>query len=254
MLVALTAAVVATVGGITVATATADQSGSASWISSSAKSGEVTGKAAKVAGAARAADAEAPIPTKVVWTQRNTWVTYGNYATLKGQVQEAGGAVPGATVKLYGRTSTSKPWSYLKSTTTSQANGVFQFVHKTPQNYYYAVRFPGNATYATSIGYAGVKVRRDLTPAYMTDGPNNKFYYYGSVRPTYQYKTVKVQIKTCSTCDWRYFTSTKTNSKSAWKFLLTGPTQANREYFYRAYTSSTDYFLVGYADIWSIRT
>lgn len=254
MLVALTAAVVAIVGGITVATATADQSGSASRISSSAKSGEVTGKAAKVAGAARAADAEAAIPTQVVWTRRSTWVNYGDYAILEGQVQEAGGAVPGVTVKLYGRSSTSKPWGFITSTTTNSSTGLFRFDRKPPQNFYYAAVFPGNATYTKSTGYAKVKVRRDLTPAHMTDAPNNKFYYYGPVRPTYKYKTVKLQIKTCGTCSWQSFSSTKTNSKSAWKFLLTGPTRPNREYFYRAYTPSTDYFLAGYADIWSIRT
>jgi hypothetical protein len=256
-LVAVTAAVVATVGGITVATATADPAAEATSTraAAAAQSGEVTAAAAPVATASKVAKADAEgTPTKIVWTRRSTWVTYGNTALLEGQVQIAEGALPGVTVKLYARSSTSKPWTYLASDVTDSSKGLFRFDRKPPRNYYFGVAYEGNGTYDPSSATTKVGVRRDLTPSYMTSAPRGNFYYYGKVRPSQSSLVVKLEYKKCGSCSYSYLKYTRTNSNSAWKFTVSGPSSSGRTYYYRAYTPSSESFLAGYADEWKIQT
>lgn len=256
-LVVATAAVVATIGGITIASASADPAVEATSTRIAAtKSDQATAAAAPVAGsvAATRSGEQAATPTKIVWTRRNTWVTYGSTATLEGQVQNSSGALPGAPVRLYARNSSSKPWTHIDSATTSTSTGLFRFYRKPPRNYYFRVSFAGNANYEASHGYAEVGVRRKLSPSYMARLSNGNFKYYGSVKPSYRYQVVKLQYKQCGSCGWRYVKYTRANENSTWRFIVTGPSQSGRTYYYRAYSPSSDSYLAGYADEWRIRT
>lgn len=256
-LVVATAAVVATIGGITIASASADPAAEATSTRIAAtKSDKATAAAAPVAGAAATTRSgeQAATPTKIVWTRRSTWVTYGGTATLEGQVQIPSGALPGAPVRLYARNSSSKPWTHIDSATTSTSTGLFRFYRKPPRNYYFRVTYAGNSTYESSSGYAKVGVRRKLTPSRMTKVSSRTFYYTGPVRPSYKYQIVKLQYKKCGSCGWSLIKSTRANSKSAWKFKVSGPSTRGRTYYYRAYTPSSSSYMAGYADEWRIRT
>lgn len=261
MLVALATAALAGVGGVTIATATADTAPevTATRATGGQTAGVVTAEARPVHGGkvvtAESSEAAA-IDTKVVWTRRSTVVTYGQTAILEGQVQISQGALPGVPVYLYARTSSERPWSYVTSTTTSATTGLFRFDRKPPQNYYFKVEYRGDANYEPSYASAKVSVRRKLTPSTMREVSSGRFSFYGPARPSSQSvgKVVKLRMKRCGSCSWEVTQTTKTNSNATWKFTVYGPGRPNRTYYYQAYIPTTSGFLAGYSEQWRIST
>lgn len=255
-LIAASAAIVATVGGITVASATAEPATKTEAVVSAPapESGDVsTAETADVVTekeTAKKADAAA-VKTKIVWTKRNTWVTYGKKAVLEGQVQVSQGALPGVEVVLFARNSTAKPWTRIDSMKTSTKTGLFRFYRTPPRNYYFGVAFAGSGNYEPAAGYAKVGVRRKLSPSKMSRISSTKFKYFGSVKPGGKGTQIKLQYKRCASCGYKYAKYTRANANGTWKFELAAPPRGNT-YYYRAYSPSSSSYMAGYASEWRI--
>ncbi|MFO7192717.1 MULTISPECIES: hypothetical protein [Thermocrispum] len=193
----------------------------------------------------------AKIKTKIIWTHRSTWITYGGKATLEGQVVVDGGALPGVEVVLFARNSTSKPWVQVDKMKTSTKTGLFRFYRKPPRNYYFGVAFAGTGNYEPSAAYAKVGVRRNLSGSKLVRTSSTKFKYYGKVRPGGQGTQIKLQYKQCASCGWKYAKYTRANSNGTWKFVLASPPKG-KKYYYRAYSPSSTSYMAGYAEEWWI--
>jgi hypothetical protein len=98
--------------------------------------------------------------TRIHWTRWPTSVTYGDLATLQGQVVVDDGALADATVDLLARPPGSQRWQRIATTTTDQDTGVFTFGCLQPNK-----TTEYRAVYHGTIYYAGSQATRHVPVA-----------------------------------------------------------------------------------------
>lgn len=171
-------------------------------------------------GKALPVDAEAsPVAeeTRIHWTRADRRITYGDLATLAGQVVTARGAVPGVAVDLYVRTPGG--WELARSTTADPDTGAFAFGCLEPRRSTdYRVVHEGSLTYGRSQAERRVAVSRRMPDA-LRRVDRSRFVLHGSVSPRYS-GLVTLQRSTCAGCAWRDVARRRATDRSTWRFLV----------------------------------
>jgi hypothetical protein len=169
--------------------------------------------------------------TSIRWVRWHKRVTYGDTATLDGQVVTEDGAIADATVDLFVRESGEEDWRHTQTATTDPETGVFSFACLEPvvTTEYRAV-YHGNLYFGSSQGTRKVGVARRVPDA-MKQVSTERFRFSGSVEPRYQQQPVLLQRKACPTCRWRTVTRKSTTDRSRWSFAIDTSTFSGRRWF-----------------------
>jgi hypothetical protein len=169
--------------------------------------------------------------THIHWTRWPTSVTYGESATLQGQVVTDNGALADAQVDLLARPTGSQRWQHIDTTTTDQDTGVFTFGCLQPiRTTDYRAVYRGTVYYAASKANRHVPVARHV-PDRMAQVAPTLFRYTGFVQPRYTGRTVALQLRRCPDCRWRTSDRTTSSSRSAWRFVIDASTFTGRCWF-----------------------
>lgn len=156
--------------------------------------------------------------TSIRWTRLSRRIVFGDVAALEGQVVTEDGAVGGAEVDLYSRTSAARDWMHVASTTSDDDTGVFAFGCLYPRRTTeFRVVHEGSLLLGRSSGDRTVGVAR-LMPDDMEQVGGSRFVFRGSVAPRYD-GFVTLERRTCAECAWRDVEVTRTR-ESRWRFAI----------------------------------
>lgn len=190
------------------------------------------------------------VDTRIHWTRRTSWLTYGGRSILEGQVAYAVAsreyALSDAEVTLDARPSGSTRWTRIDTTRTDSRDGIFSFTtHKPSRNTDYRVRFAGDLVYSPSEDTARVNVRRALTGTLIRAG-DTTYTLRGAVAPKYAGKIIRLHRKTCASCAWKTVKYSTTTTSSSYAFQLSAPTTRGTTWYYRVYIPADAHFLASY--------
>lgn len=190
--------------------------------------------------------------TRIHWTRWPSSVTYGDPTTLSGQVVTDDGALADATVDLLARPAGAQRWKHVDTTTTDLDTGVFTFgclqPHRTTD---YRAVYRGTVYYAGSTGDRHVPVARRV-PDRMVQVASDRFRYTGSVQPRYAGRTVTLQQRRCSDCQWRTSGRTTTDGRSAWRFVVDASTFIGRRWFRAVVPADTGFIASPSQHAWGL--
>jgi hypothetical protein len=171
------------------------------------------------------------VSTSIRWVRWHKRVTYGDMATLDGQVVTEDGALADATVDLLVREPGEDGWRHTQTATTDPETGVFSFACLKPSvTTQYRAVYDGNLYYGGSQGTRKVGVARRVPDA-MKQVRAQRFRFSGSVEPTYRQQPVLLQRKDCPTCRWRTVTRKSTTHRSRWSFAIDTSTFSGKRWF-----------------------
>lgn len=201
------------------------------------------------------AAATSPVTTEtsVHWTRVSKRVTHGDTALLEGQVVTEDGAITGADVDLFARSSGEQDWILVASTTSDDDTGVFAFGCLLPtRTTTYRAVYSGTLTFAASEGTRQVDVTRWM-PDSMRQVSHSRFVYAGSVEPRFD-GSVTLQRRNCASCAWRIVAVDVTDARSGWHFTINTSRLRAGEYSYRAMIPADERFGRSLSDrAWRIR-
>ena len=191
----------------------------------------------------------------ISWQASKSTIRYKSSVTYSGVVygynsvgQKA--AMDGGSVSLQKLSAGTSTWRTIATKpigTTSPDTGKFSFttvgtVNAKYRIYYRGYTDPGGSytfTTATSTSKS-MWVARNLHDNWLKSG--GKFYLRGNVDPGYAYSGLIVQRKTCASCAWRYYKTTKTNKYGAYNTVLAKPGRGS--YYYRAYARTSKSYIL----------
>ena len=133
-----------------------------------------------------------------------------------------GAPLEGQTVELGRAKKTASDFVTVAEATTD-ANGHFVFAQRVVSTADYATRYLGDATNQASVSDSTERLDgvRDFNAGKRkVDG---RLYFRGTVRPSWNNRTVTLQKKACGTCAWRTVTSKRTGASGAWSFRVYYP-------------------------------
>jgi hypothetical protein len=190
------------------------------------------------------------VETRIHWTHWSTRLVYGLDAVLAGQVVTEDGALAEVTVDLYARSAGQTEWSHLTTRSSDPETGVFTFTClDVPRSTDYRVVYDGTVLFAGSSATKRVSVAR-LVESTMRHRADGRFVFAGSVAPRYAERRVVLQRKGCDSCGWERVQATATDTRSAWRFVVTAPKRGAR--YFRAVVPQDAAFVTGRSRVWRV--
>lgn len=105
-----------------------------------------------------------------------------------------------------------------------------------------------SATAFTTTGASAALPSRTITESLVQPDPEvPNIYFRGHVSGGYANKTVNIQRKFCKSCDWQFFTTTKTSSTSRYRVLVAVPVRDGKRWYYRAKVWRSGGFATSYS-------